>query len=117
MATLTISGTISFPVGGEANPPSRPFSFVLNYEEKNTDDVKFTVAATDVSLLGRIADAKACFVECLTGGGDLKVNGATEEQPLKAGQGFWCWCNPEGGLTSLTVSTAGAASFRIYSFA
>ncbi len=116
MATLTIAGTISFPLGEEASPPSRSYSASLNYTERNVDDVQLTGAQSDIDLMGRITDAKACYIEVDQGAGELKVNGAAVTMPISADGGFWVWFNPNGGLTALTVSTTASAKFRLYMF-
>lgn len=116
MPTLTIAGTLSFPLAAEASPPSRPFSAQLSYNERNVDDVLLTGAQSDIDLMGRIADAKACYIEVTLGSGDLKVNGATTTLPISTDGGFWVWFNPNGGLTALTVTTTANASFRVYMF-
>lgn len=116
MATLKIDGTISFPLGDEANAPSRPYSAELIYAEKNVDDIALVGAQVDVDLMGRITDAKACYIEVEAGGGDLKVNGATQVVAISADGGFWIWFNPNGGLTQLTISTAATSKFRMYMF-
>lgn len=117
MPTLTIAGTVQFPLGSEANPPSTPFSAALSYTERNVDDVDFSGAVADQDLMGRITDAKACFVQMLVGDGELKVNGSTPTVPIATtGNGFWIWFNPNGGLTALTITTSAAARVRVYMF-
>lgn len=116
MPTLTIAGTISFPMGAEATPPSRPFSASLIYTQKNTDDVVIVGAQVDQNLMGRIVNAKACYLEVELGGGDLKINGAAVVLPVSVDGGFWIWFNPNGGLTALTVTTTADAKFRVYMF-
>ena len=115
MPTLTIAGTISFPMGAEASPPKRPFSASLIYAQKNTDDVVIVGAQVDQNLMGRITNAKACYIEVVAGAGDLKVNGAPV-LPVSVDGGFWIFFNPNGGMTSLTVTTAADATFRVYMF-
>jgi len=117
MSTLTIAGTISFPLAGEASPPSTPFSTQLIYNERNIDDVVLVGAQADVDLMGLMTDAKACFIEGVSGTGAFKINGATPTLDISSSGGFWIWLNPNGGLTSLTVTTTTNASFRIYMFA
>lgn len=117
MPTLTIAGTISFPLAAESSPPSRTFSYTLVYTQKTTKDLVITGAQVDVDLLDGIADAKAAYIECLTGSGTLEVNGATAGNDIAAGSGFYAWANPNGGLTSFTVTTSADASFRLYIFA
>jgi hypothetical protein len=118
MATVTIAGTISFPLAGEANPPARAFQATLaNYEEKSDADVVIAGAQEDQSLMGRIANAKFCYIECIEGGGALKVNGSTPTIPLSAAGGHWSWFNPTGGLTALTITTTGDTTLRVYMFA
>lgn len=116
MPTLSISGTISFPLGTEASPPSRPFSAQLIYTERNVDDVVIVGAQAGVDLMGRIADAKACYIEVEAGEGALKINGAATTLDISADGGFWVWFNPNGGLTALTVDTTANAKFRVYMF-
>jgi len=116
MATLKIDGTISFPLGDEATPPSRPYSAELIYAEKNVDDIVLVGAQADVDLMGRVTDAKACYIEVVAGQGDLKVNSATQVLSISSDGGFWIWFNPNAGLTALTVTTSANASFRIYMF-
>lgn len=116
MPTLTIAGTISFPLGEEATPPSRPFNASLIYTERNVDDVVIVGAQVDQDLMGRLTDAKACYIECEAGAGDLKINGATPVLAISVDGGFWIWFNPNGGLTALTVTTAADATFRVYMF-
>lgn len=116
MATLTIDGTLSFPLGGESNPPERPFKAQLNYDQKRDSEIAISGAQNDVSLMEGMTDAKACYIEVLVGGGDLKVNGATTPLPLSVDGGFWVWFNPNGGLTTLTVTTTADAKFRVYLF-
>jgi hypothetical protein len=116
MPTLTIAGTISFPMGAEATPPSRPFSASLIYTQKNTDDVVIVGAQVDQNLMGRITDAKACFIEVTQGEGALKINGATPTLDISVDGGFWVYFNPNGGLTALTVTTTADAKFRVYLF-
>lgn len=118
MPTLKAVTTLTFPVAAEATPtPAPPITFELLYTQKHCEDIVFGGLTTDSNLMGHITDAKACYIQCLAGGGTLKVNGATQTQPLAAGQGYWAYCNPDGGLTALTVSTTDAASFRLYMFA
>jgi len=116
MPTLTIAGTISFPLGAEATPPTRTFSASLIYTQRTVDDVGITGAQTDQSLMGRLTDAKACYIEVETGEGDLKINGSTEVLPISVDGGFWAWFNPNGGLTALSVTTTANAKFRVYMF-
>lgn len=73
-------------------------------------------AVVDQSVMGAFTDAKAALVECVSGGGTVKANGGNGLD-LKAGvvPGFR-WVNPDGGLDTLTISTAGAARFRVYLF-
>ncbi len=115
MPTLTIAGTISFPLADEASPPSRDYSAQLIYTERSVDDVAIVGAQADVDLMGRITDAKACYVECIVGAGDFKVNGGTALEVSVDG-GFLIWLNPNGGMTALTVTTAADSSFRLYLF-
>jgi len=116
MPTLTVSGTISFPIAAESTPPSRSFSFTLNYTKKVTKDLELTGAQVDVDLLDGIADAKAVYVECLVGSGTLEANAATAGSDVTAGNGFYAWFNPDGGLTTFTVTTGADATFRYYIF-
>lgn len=116
MATLKIAGTISFPLGEEATLPSRSYSAELIYAERNVDDINLVGAQADVDLMGRMTDAKACYIEVESGSGQLKVNGAATTVPISADGGFWVWFNPNGGLTSLTVTTTATSKFRMYMF-
>lgn len=117
MPTLTIAGTISFPLSDEASPPSRPFDAQLVYDERSVDDVKVVGAQVDLDLMSSIADAKAAYVEAISGDGVFKINGATQTIPLDSAGGFWLWFNPGGGLTGMTVTTTANATFRVYLFA
>ena len=116
MPTLTVTETISFALAAEGTPPSTGRTFTLVYTEKVTRDLVVTGAQVDVDLLNGIADAKAVFVECLTGAGTIEVNGATAGVDLKAAVGWFEWLNSDGGLTALTVTTTADASFRLYIF-
>lgn len=116
MPTLKIDGTISFPIADEANLSSRPFAAELVYTERNVDDVVIVGAQVDQDLMGRLTDAKACYIEVVTGDGDLKINGATPVLSISSDSGFWVWFNPNGGLTELTVTTGANATFRVYMF-
>lgn len=116
MPTLTISGTISFPLGEEASPPSRPFEAELVYTERNVDDIALVGAQADIDLMGRITDAKACYIEVEAGAGELKINGAANALLISVDGGFWIWFNPNGGLSALTITTSATASFRLYMF-
>lgn len=117
MPTLTIEGTISYPLGSEATPPSRPFKFELVYSEKHTSDYKFVGVEADVDLMGHIANAKAAYLEVLVGEVEIKINGATETLDLSVDGGHWIYGNPNGGLTELTASTTANATLRVYLFA
>jgi len=116
MPTLTIAGSISFPLAAEATPPSRSYTASLIYSEKSDDEVKIVGAQADVDLMGNIADAKACYIEAIAGDGELKVNGAAVTIPISVDSGFFIWFNPNGGLTALTVTTTANATFRVYLF-
>lgn len=116
MPTLKINGTIAFPLADEATLSSRPFAAELVYTERNIDDINIVGAQADQDLMGRITDAKACYIEVVAGAGDLKINGATPVLAISVDGGFWVWFNPNGGLTALTVSTTADASFRVYMF-
>lgn len=116
MPTLKIDGTISFPIADEATLSSRPFSSELVYTERNIDDIVIVGAQVDQDLMGRITDAKACYIEVVAGAGDLKINGATVVLALTVNGGFWLWFNPDGGLTVLTITTTADATFRMYMF-
>ena len=117
MPTLTIAGTISFPLGDEATPPSRDYSAALIYSQRSIDDVVIAGAQADVDLMGQISDAKACYIEVVAGDGEFKINGATPSLPVSVDGGFLIWLNPNGGLTALTVTTTANATFRVYTFA
>lgn len=116
MPSLKIDGTLQFPLADEANLSSRSYSAELVYTERNIDDIVLSGAQADIDLMGRIVDAKACFIEVISGEGDLKINVATPTLAIAAAGGFWVWFNPAGGLTALSVTTAADASFRIYMF-
>jgi hypothetical protein len=117
MPTLTIAGTITFPLGAEATPPpGRPFSAQLIYSQRNIDDITLVGAQVDVNLMGQIANAKACYIEVDQGSGTLKINGVASALPISVTGGFWIWFNPSGGLTALSVTTAANAKFRVYLF-
>ncbi|KKM05631.1 hypothetical protein LCGC14_1752110 [marine sediment metagenome] len=116
MPTLTISGTIAFPLAAESTPPSRTYSYTLVYTEKSTKDLTVTGIQADVDLLNGITDAKAVFVECLTGDGTIEVNSAVLGVDIAAAGGWFQWANPAGGLTELTVTTTADATFRVYVF-
>lgn len=117
MPTLTIAGTVQFPLGSEANPPSTPFSASISYTQRNVDDVTLTGVVNDEDLMGKITDAKAVFLQMLVGDGLIKVNGVADETPIAtSGNGFWVWFNPAGGLTALTISTTADARIRVYMF-
>lgn len=73
-------------------------------------------ATADLDVMGNMADAKAAFIEQVSGDGDWKINGATPVLPVESPGGFWIWFNPAGGLTALTLTTAAAAEFRVYLF-
>jgi len=113
---MKIEGTLSFPLASEASLPSRPFSAELIYSERNVDDISIVGAQVDVDLMGRITNAKACFIEVESGVGDIKINAAAQVLEISAAAGFWIWFNPAGGLTALTVTTTAAAKFRLYMF-
>jgi hypothetical protein len=117
MATLTDSGTLAFPLADEATPPSRTYSFELVYTQKSVKDLVLTGAASDEDLMDGIADAKAIFIECLTGEGTIEVNTATAGVAIAASGGWFSWYNAAGGLTACTVTTSDDASFRVYLFA
>ncbi|RKX67324.1 MAG: hypothetical protein DRP42_00570 [Tenericutes bacterium] len=117
MATLTDSGTLAFPLANESTPPSRTYSFELVYTEKFVTDLVLTGAQVDEDVMGGIADAKAIFVECLTGDGTIEVNAATAGVAIAAAGGWFSWYNAAGGLTACTITTDDDASFRIYLFA
>jgi len=114
MPTLTIAGTISFPLGAEATPPTRAFNASLIYTQRSLDDVAVAIV-TDQNLMGHVTNAKACYIEMSSGDIDIKVN-TSAAIPLSVDGGFWVWFNPNGGLTALTVSSLAAATFRVYLF-
>lgn len=116
MSTLTIQGTVSFPLGGEADPPDRPFKAQLIYTKRAIQDVVLAGVQTNVNVMGTLTNAKAAYVEVTSGTGDFTVNGGDEPVPIGGVAGFWLWFNPAGGLTALTVTTAASASFRVYLF-
>jgi hypothetical protein len=116
MPTLKIDGTIAFPIADEATLSSRTFAAELLYTERNVDDVVITGAQADQDLMGRLADAKACYIEVVAGAGDLKITGAAVVLEITVDGGFWVWFNPNGGLSALTVSTTADSTFRVYMF-
>lgn len=117
MPTLTIQGTIAFPLGAEATPPSRPFKYELVYSEKLVQDFVFTGAEVGVDLMGHIGDAKAAYLEVVAGSVEIFINGAEESIELSVDGGQWIWGNPNGGLTILSATTADDARMRVYLFA
>ena len=116
MATVTIAGTLSFPLGDEATARSRTFGAALEYNQKNVFDV-LVADGSRIDLLGEMSDVMACFVECTLGEGDLEINGASELHPLTVDDGFWVWFNPDGGLDSLEIHGSMDSAFRVYLFA
>jgi len=116
MPTLKIDGTLSFPIGSESNLSSRTFSAQLFYDERSLDDVSIPGAVVDQDLMSLIADAKACYIEVVSGEGELKINGSAPTLPISVDGGFWVWFNPNGGLTALSITTAAAAKLRVYMF-
>lgn len=117
MATLTVSGTLSFPLAAEATPPSRTFSFSLIYTQKNQDELDYAAPVADDDIMGKIADAKFFMIECTLGDGTLKINGASETIPLKVNSGWYMFANADGGLTACLLSCSVASKFRLYAFA
>jgi hypothetical protein len=113
MPTLTISGTISFPLGSEATPPERPFNAQLIYTQRSIQDIALA-SASGLSLMANIANAKACYVERITGDATFVINGSGSVDI--AASGFWLYFNPAGGLTTLTTTFGSPASFRVYLF-
>lgn len=115
---LKVTTTLQFPLGDESDPKvTSPITVTINYDQKVPADVKITGSQSNVNLLGLITNAKAAFVQCTSGAGDLKANASSTSVPLKAGQGWWAWFNPDGGLTALTISTTDSARFRTFIFA
>lgn len=115
MPTLKVVETLTFPLGDEASPNARPATtFELVYTDKHADDVSVGIVV-DQSLMGSITNAKGAIVECTSGACTIKANAGTG-LPLKAAQGGFRYFNPDGGLTTLTVSAAAAARIRVYLF-
>lgn len=117
MPTLTIQGTISFPLGSEASPPARPFSYTIVYTAKAVNDFVLAGPEVGVDLMPHIADAKAAYVEMLAGEVEISINGSEEPLPLSVDGGQWIYGNPQGGLTSLTATSDANARVRAYIFA
>lgn len=117
MPTLTLAGTMSFPLGGEATPPTRPFSAQLVYTERQVNDVTLEGGEEgSVDLMGQMGEAKACYIEVISGGCDLLINGAEETIPVSEDGGFWVWFNPNGGLTDLQAAAEALTKLRVYLF-
>lgn len=116
MPTLTIEGTVQFPLAAEANLSSRPFTASLVYTERHVDDLVLAPATSDQDILAPISDAKACYIEMVSGDATLKVNGAATAIPLTSTSGFWIYFNPAGGLTGLLVSSTPGGTMRLYTF-
>jgi hypothetical protein len=117
MPTLSIDGTVTFPLAGEATGTPRSFSAELIYTQRAIQDVELVGVQSNIDLMGLIAEAKACYIEVIAGDGQLKINGASQTLDISMDGGFWVWLNPNGGLTALTVSTSADATFRVYLFA
>ena len=119
-----ITGKIAFILGAHANDKNPEINFKMEnlaYGPLGVHHLEWGSAVTDEDILyGTITDAKVVFIRSYQGGGIVKVNGGTGIQidppPTDEDGGWFIFANPSGGITSLTVTTTGAAKFEAMLF-
>lgn len=120
MANVTIQASLSYPHYATGTAATLSFALTQAYTAMGGAEFDFTGAETDTAVpFGSITSAKVLVAWCDTTGCTMKINGATQTIPVAGGdsQGFLLWCNPDGGVTAITVSTAGAAKVSVKLFA
>lgn len=118
--TLKISGSLTFPV--EEGQTPAPVDLTLSFVFTQTADLDLSYAAVttddDVSL-GTMSSggAKLLLIKSSTGGCTIKLNGSSTSLSIGT-TGYMLYTSPSGGVvTSLSITTAGAAKIKVLAVA
>jgi len=116
--TLDMGIEASFDVGGAED--RRPMIHValeaMAFDHETVIHSNITGAVTDQDLLdGTVTSAKVVLVSADLGEGVIKMNGGTGV-PVNSAGGWLCFANPNGGVTTLSVTTTDDAKFKVFLF-
>ncbi len=117
--TLTIAGTLEFSVGEgtEDRAPIVNFGITeMAFDRESIKHLDYAGVVTDEDIFNAgMTAAKGFMISSSFHGGDIRINGGTAI-PIAEGAGWIQYINPDGGITSLTVTTTDAAKFTLYMF-
>lgn len=116
--TLDISVEASFDVGGaeDRRPMINTALEAMAFDHESVMHVNIAGAVTDQDMLeGSVTSAKAVLVYSDLGSGLVKMNGGSGV-PVSSAGGWLCFACPDGGVTTLSVTTTADAKFKVFLF-
>ena len=116
--TINLEAKYDFTVGGpEDRTPEITMTLAdLDFDHESVKHLDFGGPVTDEDIFnGTVTSAKVIIISSSLQGGDIKIN-ASSAIPIAEGAGWLMFVNPNGGITSLTVTTTAAAKFKVMSF-
>jgi hypothetical protein len=116
--TLDLQTVYSFTVGGpnDRTPEITLALEAMAFDHESVKHLDYGGPVTDEDIFnGTLTSAKVVIITSTLEGGFVKVNNS-DAIPIKANEGWFLYANPDGGLTSLTLTTAAAAKFKVMAF-
>lgn len=116
--TLDLTSVYSFTVGGpnDRTPEITLALADMAFDHESVKHLDFGGPVTDQDIFnGTMTTAKVVVISSSLQGGDIKINGSSAI-PIAPDEGWFLYANPNGGITSLTVTTSAAAKFKVMMF-
>ena len=116
--TIDLESKYSFTVGGpdDRTPEITLALAAMDFDSESVKHLNYGAPVTDEDIFnGTVADAKVLIITSSLQGGDVKINNS-DAIPIAEGAGWFLYINPNGGITSLTLTTTVAAKFKVMMF-
>lgn len=117
--TLAITSEMSWPIEDGKQAAKVDLGLSFTYTSVLHIEKVYTTTVTDEALTLPMASAKFLLLRSIgTEDIQVKLNGNANALTLKAGDGYLLVYNPDGAVTSITVTTAAQpATLQGYAFA
>jgi len=88
----------------------------LGFDHESVKHLEYGGPVTDEDIFnGTVTNAKVLIITSTLQGGDVKINNS-DAIPIAPDEGWFLYVNPNGGITSLTLTTTAAAEFKVMTF-
>ena len=116
--TIDLESKFSFTVGEptDRTPEITLALAAMDFDSESVKHLDYGAPVIDEDIFnGTVVTAKVLIITSSLQGGDVKINNS-DAIPIAPGEGWFLYVNPNGGITSLTLTTGAAAKFKVMSF-